>query len=124
MQTKNNLVLCVATLWLLGCATPVDMRARTPSLDLTSSLSAKTVAICIADRWENAKIIGMSAGFPINMRQTPDGYTVSASVHNAFETWTGLLADINDNPSGSTTRYFVNGVLGEGSFENAVKECQ
>jgi len=124
MRTKTSLVLCVATVGLFGCATPVDMRTKTPSLDISSSRPAKSVAICIADRWENATIMGMGAGFPTNMRPTQDGYTVSASVHNNFETWTGFLADINDIPSGSTTRYFKNGVLGEGNFDNAVKECQ
>ena len=125
MKTKTSLVLCVATVWLFGCATPVDIRTRTPSLELTSSRPAKPVAICIADRWENSNIWGkLQDGLPINMRPTPDGYTVLASVRTAFETYPGFLADINDTPSGSTTRYFENAVLGAGSLEKAVKECQ
>jgi hypothetical protein len=120
MKTKSSLVLCISTIWLFGCATPADLRTKTPSLELTSSRPAKPVAICIVERWENFGILGTT--IPVNMRPTTDGYTVSWR----NEAWghTGLLADVSDVLNGSTTRYFKNLVLSEGSFDNAVKECQ
>lgn len=111
---------CIAAMLLVGCATPVEMRARAPALNLISSRPAKAVAICIADRWENSSVLGNT--IPINMRPTANGYTVSWR----HEGWghTGLLADVDDAAVGSTTRYFKNAVLGEEIFDNAVKECQ
>src|SRR3989338_9553476 len=124
MKTKISLVLCVVTVWLTGCATPADIRARSPSLELTSSRPAKDVAMCISDRWENSDIWGKwQAGIPINMRQTQDGYTILASVMTAFAIYPGFLVDINDTPSGSSMRYFENAVAGASSLRNAVKEC-
>lgn len=120
MKVAKYLLPCAATILLLGCATPADLRTRAPALELTSSRPAKPVAICIADRWENLGIFGGT--IPVNMRPTTNGYTVSWR----NEAWghTGLLADINDVEAGSTTRYFKNAVLGEKSFDNAVVECQ
>ena len=120
MIIKSNLFIVVATAYLCGCATPADMRTRVPSLELTSNHPAKPVAICISDRWENLGVFGGT--IPVNMRPTSDGYTVSWR----NEAWghTGLLVDVNDTSTGSITRYFKNVVLGEGSFDNAVKECQ
>jgi hypothetical protein len=125
MKSKTSLVLPVATVLLFGCATLDDMRKRPPTLELTSSHPAQRVAICIADKWGDATKLRLPAGYPIDTRPTQRGYSVSAIAHNLFETSTGALADIDDTPNGSTTRYFKHGILSaEEPFDNAVKECQ
>lgn len=123
MQTNiGSLVVMVLAVLIAGCATPIDMRKLTPELDLTSSKTAKAVALCIADRWENTTV--MESSFPISMRPTNEGYTIKATVEDILQQWTRLLADVNDGPNGSTTRYYKNGMLGVGSFDQAVKYCQ
>jgi hypothetical protein len=118
-------VIFMTVVLLAGCATLDDMRKRPPALELTSSHQAQRVAICIADKWGDATKLNLPAGYPIDTRPTQRGYSVSAIAHNLFEASTGALADIEDNPNGSTTRYFKNGILGaDEPFDKAVKECQ
>lgn len=124
MKTKFSLFLWLATLLLFGCASPAEMRARAPLLELSSIRPSKPVAVCIADRWENTTYMN-GPGLPITMRETTEGYTVIGIMQSMVQTWTGLLADINNSPSGSTTRYYKSaGMLSSGSFDNVVKECQ
>jgi hypothetical protein len=122
----RKIILMIVVL-LVGCATD-DMRKRPSSLELTSSHSAYIVATCIVGRWADAKAHvtewGSPADYPINMRKIAGGYSVSATANNLFKTSKGALADIQDTPHGSTTRYFKSGLGTEDPFENAVKECQ
>ena len=105
-------------IFLTGCSSPGDIRSTSPNLDLVSQKSSKTVAICIADKWENG---GLFATVPVNMRPTTSGYTMS---------WlngmggVGLLVDVDDLGTGSKTQYFQGGVIGAGRFEVAVLNCQ
>ncbi len=85
MQTNiGSLVVMVLAVLIAGCATPIDMRKLTPELDLTSSKTAKAVALCIADRWENTTV--MESSFPISMRPTNEGYTIKATVEDILQT--------------------------------------
>ena len=113
-------ILSLIASTLSACATPAEMRQRAPELEFKSTFPSKTVAICIADRWENLSWVGGT--IPVNMRPTNDGYTVSWR----NEAWghTGLLVDIKDTTDGSLTRYFKNMVLGEGTFDQVVIDCQ
>lgn len=119
MKLKTSLVICAAMACLLGCASPNEMRAKGPSLEVRSSHPAKQVADCIANRWENSGWLGTTV--PITMRQTQEGFTVS--FYNAAWGKTDLLADVNDVEGGSITRYYA----GSGATESAakaVRECQ
>lgn len=121
MEQISRLILsCLMATALSGCATPAEMRQRTPDLELKSTFPSKEVSTCIADRWENLSWVGGT--IPINMRPIEGGYTVSWR----NEAWghTSLLVDVKDIPEGSFTRYFKNAVLGEGTFDEAVKNCQ
>lgn len=109
----------LAILSLCGCATPNQMRAGTPAADFSSTKAAKTVALCVAKRWENSGFGGTPA---VTFRPTESGFIVA--VRNEAIGSTQLLADIDDSPTGSRTRYFKGAVLGEGDFDMAVKECQ
>lgn len=122
----RKLILIMLAL-LAGCATD-DMRKRPSSLELTGNHSANSVAACIVGRWadatEHATEWWSPTDYPINMRKIAGGYSVSAIANNLFKTSKGALADIEDTPHGSTTRYFKSGLGTEDPFENAVKECQ
>lgn len=109
-------VLAIATLF--GCASPEEVRKRTPDFVVTSVKASKTVAVCIADKWENGAVIGT---INVNMRPTIDGYTMSLINGSGG---VGLLVDVTDHNNGSETRYFTAGVIGSGRFEAAVKQCQ
>jgi len=118
---KKPIAFCLVV-GLAACATPAELRKEKPTLELTSSRSAKLVAICIADRWEDAGPFGNP--LPIRMRPTSDGFTVSVISEFVGDTW--YLADLSDIPNGSQTKYFRNNsmFLNLSAIENAVKECQ
>lgn len=109
-------VLCVLT--LIGCATPAELRQQTPVLDLKSSKTSKTVAVCISDKWEGMGAFG--GAITVNMRLTKTGYVVSLPINGQ----TGMLVDIDDAGTGSATKYYKGLVLLEGSFVDAIKDCQ
>lgn len=119
-KTHRNFVIGASVIFLIGCASPADLRQRKPTIELESNQPAKKVAICIADRWENSGIFGSSV--PSNMRPTPEGYTLSC--RDEFIGRTMLLVDVNDTSSGSITKYYKSAVLGAGSFDKAVQDCQ
>jgi len=108
-----------AIIILCGCATPNQMREGTPAATFSSTRTAKTVALCVAKRWENSGYGGTPS---VAFRPTETGFTVA--VRNESVGSTQLLADIDDTQTGSETRYFKGAVLGEGAFDAAVKECQ
>lgn len=116
----HKIILMVVVL-LAGCVSASDIRESGPRFELTSSRPAETVALCISDHWKNTTL---SAGIPITMKPTSDGYAVSATVNNIIQKWTGMLSEVSDTPSGSTTRYYTIGMLGTGSYDDVVKDCQ
>lgn len=114
-----RLVSLISIILLTSCASPGDMRKEKADLQFTSQKSAKFIAVCIADNWENGGLFGNTV--PVNMRPTTTGYTLS---------WingmggTGLLVDVDDTQLGSKTNYFRGGVIGAGKFEEALNSCQ
>lgn len=109
-------VLCVLT--LIGCATPAELRQQTPVLDLKSSKTSKAVAICISDKWEGMGAFG--GALTVNMRLTNTGYVVSLPLNGQ----TGMLVDVDNAGTGSTTKYYKGLVWLEGELEQAIKGCQ
>ncbi|NEX60109.1 hypothetical protein [Noviherbaspirillum galbum] len=123
MRTNKIVLIGNASIFaaaISGCSTPGALRNTTPDIVANSIKSAKTVAICITDRWENgAGYLGTTV--PVSMRETEKGYTVM---------WlngmggAGMLADIDNTASGSRTLYYRGGVIGSGTFEASLRECQ
>lgn len=107
-------------LLLAGCATPNAMRKDQPSAAFQSKRPAKDVAICIAERWENSGSLGVTV--PVRLRPTQTGHLVS--VRNDAWGHTALMADVDDVGTGSQTRYYKRLVLGEGTFDKIVADCQ
>lgn len=103
-----------------GCATPADLRTRVPVLELTSQQSAKAVAVCITDSWENSGAFGST--LPINIRPTMQGYNVSFRPEDFGHT--SLMVDVDEFGTGSRTRYYKYFDFSGEFFDRAVKECQ
>lgn len=103
---------------LAGCATPNDLRQKKNALELTSTKSAKPVAMCIADKWENGSSFGV---IPVSMRETEGGYAVAMTCNSD----TCFLADISSIPPNlSKTVIYTGTVIGFGDYLDRVKSCQ
>lgn len=116
-KITSLLVGFVITIMMSGCATPRTTRQQKPAAHYQSSKSAKDVAVCIANKWENLGLFGGTIS--IHMRPISNGYTLSIG-----EERTQMLLDIIDVVGGSETTYYKNFVIGEASFDEAVKSCQ
>jgi hypothetical protein len=112
MNSKYLSIFCLSTVLLAGCATPDKMRQSAPYLELTSSNSSKSVAICIANKWENGSSFGT---YPVSMRPTNTGYTISVTNYPT------LFTDVNDLQAGSTIKFYRDGV--SPGFEADVIKC-
>lgn len=108
-----------AIVLLCGCATPNQMREGASAAEFSSTKAAKTVALCVVRRWENSGFGGTPS---VMFRPTETGFMVA--VRNETVGSTQLLADIDESPTGSRTRYFKGSVLGEGAFDTAIRDCQ
>ena len=116
MQTGKNINTPIAFLLsvaLVGCATPNDLRQKAPDLQLNSAKSAKDVAMCIADKWENADY-----AIPVSMRETSTGYTL-LTYHQGN---TPYMCDIKNVGSGSQTSFYYTLIASRPG--EAVKDCQ
>lgn len=120
IKFKYVIMLWVYIALASGCATPTALRTTKPSLKLISEKSAKIVSTCIANKWENLGLFGVT--IPVNMRPTELGFTLS--VRNEVWGHTQLLADVIEEKLGSSTLYFKGAVIGTSSFDHAVEVCQ
>ena len=101
-----------------GCATPTELRQRTPEFVISSKLDARRVAACISEKWENAlPLLGTQ---PVNLKLTKNGYAVAHGIEETIH-----LADISDTTGGgSVTTYYKNRSGLIEFFNPAVKACQ
>jgi hypothetical protein len=122
MKLLFSLFVAIA---LSSCATPADRRKNPPDIVTSSKKSAKEVAICIAEKWENTKpFMGFSSP-PVNTTLKLNGYSITATnTNNVGSTNTFALADVTENQLGSTTKYFKMGGGGFGDYDQVVKERQ
>lgn len=136
--TMQNVFLFAILVVLSACATtPADLRKRPASIELSSSRSAKIVALCIADRWEAADWSRLSEGslgapptYPlsITMRPIANGYFVFVK----GGTLDHSLADVTNTANGSMTKYFYRGMersyppamAEKNGIESAIRDCQ
>jgi hypothetical protein len=113
----------VAAVLLVGaCATPGDVRMKAPAFEGSSSKDAKSVAGCIADRWESG---GHQPN--INARPTASGYSLTAASDlGIYGKDTSFVIDVQDTPTGSTTRFYSNIALSSGTnlVTGIARECQ
>ena len=110
---------------LTGCATPSDRRNNPPDIVTSSKKSAKEVALCISEKWENSKPFMAFSSPPVNTSIRANGYSITATDINAMgSTWTITLADVTEVNTESTTKYYKMAGGGFGDYDQAVKACQ
>jgi len=113
----RSLIVCLASFsFLVGCATPNDMRQTTPSQILSSKKTVKAVAICLSDEWDITH-----GGVPASMRETSSGYMVTASCGPGYPC---QVADITKSSgNGSKTVTYTKGI-GSDDFNAFAQACQ
>ena len=106
-------------LLLAGCTTsPMDAKSKGPTHELQSSKSAKSVAACIAEKWENLYRVGS-----LNIRPTENGFTVIQQDQFMGGKDIPFLADVADRGTGSATTYYNNAISAR-KMDQAVIDCQ
>jgi hypothetical protein len=105
-----------------ACASPGELRMKSPSFEGASSKSSKAVAGCIADRWE-----GGGHRPEISARPTARGYSLSAASDlGMYGKDTSFVIDVEDTKDGSSTRFYSNIALSSGTALVAAiaRDCQ
>lgn len=116
-QRSGVQLVLVLMLALAGCATPNELRQGKPTLELSSSKAARTVAICIADNWENS---GSFGAIQVSMRETQSGYMITIMCDSN----TCVMADVTPlRESRSKTSVYTNALLAD-DFLDYAKKCQ
>ena len=120
MLLRKSVFVVTCSAALVGCSiTTEDAMQAPPRLELTSGKPAKTVGICIADRWE-ADFKG-SGQHNLSARETGAGYRVSWSTGPI----TLAVADVRNTTAGSTTSLHI---MRDNSprtwFHPGVQDCQ
>lgn len=114
----SHIIFAVCIVLIAGCRTPDALRMKSPSLELSSSASAKIVAACISEKWKSAP----DGNTSVSLLQFGDVY--SLSMINLDLNNTLLVADVKEKQDGSSTRY-VNGYLFNAKkYNQMVIDCQ
>lgn len=94
----EKVYLCVAITFLLGgCASSSNLREQAPTLQLTSSNTAKDVALCLSEKWE--KLLGYNTHLSVLPRRNGS----SLEIRGEFGTvGTIIVADISDSVGGGS----------------------
>lgn len=113
-----RIVIAVFAILIAGCNTPEALKMRSPSLDLSSLMSAKRVAACISQKWQSSP----DGNTQVKLLKSDDVYSLSMTNQDLNNTV--LVADVKEDGGGSRTRY-VNGYLFNGKkYDRAVIDCQ
>ena len=110
-----------AAMFLCACSTPGDVRSTAPAYEATSSKNAKSVAGCVADKFE----VSFRSG--VNSRPTSNGYSVwKEDDMGLYGKVTGLVVDVDDAPAGSSIRVYAKGALSSAkeTVVRAVDDCR
>ena len=113
------ITLSGAAALLVGCtSSPLDAKSKGPTFELQSQKSAKLVASCIAEKWENLYKVGT-----LNVRPTANGYAVIQQDQIMGGKDVPFLAEIEDRGTGSSTSYY-NNAFSARKIDQAVIDCQ
>ena len=116
---NSTTAVLALVLLAVGCTTsPNDAKSKAPTLELSSSKSAKIVAVCIAEKWEDLYRLGT-----LNIRPTINGFSVIQQDPGITGKDFPCIADIEDRNSGSFTKYYNNAFSAK-KIDQAVIECQ
>lgn len=118
MKNRKQIAeIAVLALLVAACATPADLQKQGPSAIFKSAKNAKTVSVCIGDKWAESNL-----GAYLRVRPTAFGYSLMVTYEHTGQTL--LIADVYDLQDGSSqTRYVENGV-GLRARQSDVEFCQ
>lgn len=114
-------LLSLITLLLSGCAlTPSELQSRGSTATLLSAKNAQSTAICIVEKWENAKVLAAHAR--ANHRPTSSGARITLYINEKLY----YMVDVDAIPSGSKITYYETwGThFGKDAQFSAVESCQ
>ena len=119
MKSHLYVLSILSVISLSGCVTTQNLRTKAALIDVTSTKTARVVAACITEAWERSGVFGL----PMDVNNTilADGFSVVVKNQQVVQ----LLADVRDNGTGSTTKFYKPGfVAATRKFQDAVKACQ
>lgn len=117
----RRLIVVVSIFLLSACSTtPQAMRQDAPIVVHTSNKDPKAIAICIANKWENTRVLG--GGLDVDFRPTENGYTVMQQLSGKLH----YLVDIESTQQGTLTKLYKYMVLSIGTDPSvaSVAGCQ
>ncbi|MFC1520522.1 hypothetical protein ACFL6Z_12530 [Pseudomonadota bacterium] len=112
----KKLILSASLLLIIsGCSTtPGEMRTNTPHVLEYSDKAAKSITICIADKWGQSGVV--------NQRESSDGYSLTFTSNGKLL----YLADIEKNGDKTVTKVYkyLQYLSDPNQMLIAAKECQ
>ncbi|HQS58666.1 MAG TPA: hypothetical protein PLU16_07330 [Gallionellaceae bacterium] len=100
-----RMVVIATLLTIAGCTSVDMMRAKSPSLELSSTNKAKVVAGCIAIDLQDVLETPLEGNATLRARPISGGYSIWLKQGVAFGSTTALVIDVTDTPSGSVTNF-------------------
>lgn len=88
-----------------GCSSVDMMRAKPPSIELSSDSKAKSIAGCVALDLEELFREPLEKNARLHTRPISGGYSVWLEQGVAFGVSTAMVVDITDTPTGSITSF-------------------
>ena len=130
---RKIIVMLLLAVPVAGCvvtATKNDIRSEHPPVEYSSANSSKVVATCLVDAWESVDNSFVKNNTKAQLRPTANGFTawVEENVGNGLS-WISvkdhatIVADIDDTPGGSITRYYTSFKPGNVVWQPPVDKC-
>lgn len=120
----RKIVLTTTTLLVLSaCASPGDLRQRTPEIDQMSATPAERLAGCIGDKLEAAP----NAGTRFSTRPTANGYSIAGeqAIYGLYGAGsdTIVLIDVTKQNDQSHVQIWSHNLIGVSPFVAVAKTC-
>lgn len=110
---------------LAGCSSVDMLRAKPPSIELSSTNKAKSVAGCMVLDLEEIFREPLEKNAKMHTRPISGGYTVWLDQGVAFGETTAMVIDVTDTPSGSVTTFHNDlTVMYLERTNKAIRNCQ
>lgn len=115
----QHLTIIPAALILAACASTSEIRSAAPTATYASAKPAIPVAKCILGRLEP-----MFSTASVQYRDRETGASVWVEMGIYFGKDTAVMIDVDNTPTGSSTRFYSRLLAGEGKYRSAIEACQ
>lgn len=124
MKLPRALLFASITM-LAGCSSVDMLRAKPPSIELSSTNKAKSVAGCMVLDLEEIFREPLEKNAKMHTRPISGGYTVWLDQGVAFGETTAMVIDVTDTPGGSVTTFHNDlTVMYLERTNKAIRNCQ